>query len=150
MGTLLEKAIIFAVKAHADQLDKAGIPYILHPLAVMLDPSLTTEEDRVVAVLHDVLEDTHATEEELLREFGSLITSAVSVLTKGKDERGEEGYKRYIERVKATGCIPLSVKKADIRHNISYERLKKLSTLDEQLYLYDKYFAAKQILGMDE
>ncbi|HUP50107.1 MAG TPA: GTP pyrophosphokinase, partial [Thermoanaerobaculia bacterium] len=52
----LERAIMIAVQAHAGQVDKAGEPYILHPLRVML--KLTSDEERIVGVLHDVVEDT--------------------------------------------------------------------------------------------
>ena len=65
----MEDAIAFAAKAHVAQRDKAGEPYILHPLRVMLDPSLRTVEERITAVLHDVMEDCGVTEEELLCEF---------------------------------------------------------------------------------
>ena len=53
----LEDAILFAVNAHKGQMDKAGKPYMLHPLRVMLNPILEPEEERVPAVLHDIVED---------------------------------------------------------------------------------------------
>nr|WP_200931688.1 HD domain-containing protein [Paenibacillus sp. Leaf72] len=59
----MNKAIEIAAKAHEQQKDKAGHPYILHPLRVML--SLNTEEERIVGVLHDVLEDSRITADDL-------------------------------------------------------------------------------------
>ena len=78
----LSEAILLAVEAHGDTLDKAGRPYILHPLAVMLDPSLTTEDEQIVAVLHDTLEDTNITEKDILDKFGFTILNGVQSVSR--------------------------------------------------------------------
>lgn len=77
---MLNKAIILATTFHTGQKDKAGEPYILHPLAVML--KMDTDEERVVAVLHDILEDTMITEKILrnIWEFTDGVINAVVIL----------------------------------------------------------------------
>lgn len=78
----LEQAIIIAATYHSGQKDKGGAPYILHPLAVMA--RVGSETEKIVAVLHDVLEDTSMTAGELAaRGFSAEILSALDVLTKG-------------------------------------------------------------------
>lgn len=77
----IEKAIEIAARAHSGQLDKAGEPYVFHPLRVML--SVTTDHERMAAVLHDVVEDTNATLENLRSEgFPEEVLEAVAALTK--------------------------------------------------------------------
>jgi (p)ppGpp synthase/HD superfamily hydrolase len=67
----LEDAIAFAAEKHGAEPkpDKAGQPYILHPLRVMLDPSLRTDEERITAVLHDIMEDCGVTAEQLRQKL---------------------------------------------------------------------------------
>jgi (p)ppGpp synthase/HD superfamily hydrolase len=118
----LQEAIALAVTAHQGQFDKAGEPYILHPLAVMLsiDPWLT--EQRIVAVLHDVLEDSDLSAEDLLRRgCPGEIVEALVVLT----HRKGQSYAEYIRDIKANP-IAAAVKLADLRHNTSMERLLRL------------------------
>lgn len=80
---MLNKAIIIAAQAHEGQLDKCGEPYILHPLRVML--KMHTEVERICAVLHDVVEDTNITLEDLRGEgFSEEIIGILDCLTKGK------------------------------------------------------------------
>ncbi|MGG1266408.1 HD domain-containing protein [Brevibacillus laterosporus] len=93
MGTL-EKAIVIATKAHAGQVDKGGNPYILHPLRVML--KMGTEEEMIVAVLHDVIEDTKVNVDDLKRAgFTESVIDAVIALTRQDGER----YMDFIERM---------------------------------------------------
>lgn len=81
----LERAIVIASLAHAKQADKAGAPYILHPLRVML--SVRGEEERIAAVLHDVVEDTPWTLEALREQgFSDAVVSAVDALTRRPSE----------------------------------------------------------------
>lgn len=81
----LERAIAIATQAHAGQVDKAGEPYIEHPLRVMR--AMTTEPERIVAVLHDVVEDTTVTLEQLRDEgFSEDVLAAVDALTKRPGE----------------------------------------------------------------
>lgn len=113
----LERAIAIAVKAHAGQVDKAGAPYILHPLRVML--SLTTDEQRMVAVMHDLVEDTPWTCEGLAAEgFVPQVVEAVRALTKLNDE----DYFDFVRRC-AADPLALVVKRADIADNLDTSRL---------------------------
>jgi len=109
----LDKAIAIAVKAHAGQKDLVGLPFILHPLRVML--AMDSLHDKIVAVLHDVLEDSSVTAADLLEAgFSTEAVLAVSVLTRSKDMT----YKAYIELVK-TNPQARRVKIADLRDNIN-------------------------------
>lgn len=113
----LERAIEIAAKAHAGQVDKAGQPYVLHPLRMML--AVTTPEARMAAVLHDVVEDTAVTLEELRDEgFPAAVISAVEALTK----RDGEDYETFIRRV-APNPIAREVKLADLRDNSDLSRI---------------------------
>ena len=115
--TKLEDAILLAVKNHKGQIDKAGQPYILHPLRLIL--KMDTEEERIVAVLHDIIEDTPVTINELQEKgFSERIVDAVVCLTKKDGER----YNEYIERV-ATNPLAKKVKLADLEDNINLTRL---------------------------
>lgn len=82
---MLSQAIKIAVQAHDGQVDKAGKPYILHPLRVML--SVTSEEAMICAVLHDVLEDSDVTAEDLLEKgFSVEVVKAIQSVTKAGEE----------------------------------------------------------------
>ena len=97
----LEDAISLAAEAHRDQKDKANASYILHPLRVML--RMETETDRIIAVLHDVVEDSGVTVQDLQKAgYSAEIVEAIRYLTRSK----EEEYEQFIERVKGehTGC----------------------------------------------
>jgi len=90
----LEKAIRIAAQAHEGQRDKAGAPYILHPLRVMM--KMATEAEQITAVLHDVVEDTDWTMERLRQEgFLGEILAALDCLTR---KNGEE-YEKFIEPI---------------------------------------------------
>ena len=119
----LEKAIKIAVEAHTGQLDKGGNPYILHPLRVML--SLKTEEERIVGVLHDVVEDCEGWTWDRLASNGlsERIIEALKSVSKTPEEEAEyrklpEGkkldhYLQFVSRAKANK-IGREVKAADI------------------------------------
>jgi (p)ppGpp synthase/HD superfamily hydrolase len=124
--TDLEKAILVATKAHAaiEQREKSGVPYILHPLRVMLQTR--TEVEMMAAVLHDVVEDTKLTLEDLRREgLPERVIEAVDCLT----NREGEPYDDFIERVK-TNPIARNVKLADLKDNMDITRLVQLSGKD--------------------
>jgi (p)ppGpp synthase/HD superfamily hydrolase len=111
MTTLLNRAIILAVEAHAGQTDKAGEPYILHPLRVML--RLTDPTERIVAVLSDVIEDSHYTLSDLEEMgFPQDIVSALDALTR----RPGEHYFDYMKRL-SLNLIATKVKLADLADN---------------------------------
>lgn len=117
----LERAIIIAAEAHAGQFDKAGEPYILHPLRVML--AMNDQVARTVAVLHDVLEDCPSWTTDRLRENGipMTIVSAVVTLTK----REGDAYRDFIDRC-ADDPVTRMVKLADVVDNQDETRLAKL------------------------
>lgn len=130
---LLEKAIRVACESHAEQVDKGGLPYILHPLAVMLSVPADDVDGRIVAVLHDVVEDTNTTLEDLARWLPERLVDAVDAMSKRKGEAN----RAYWARCKANP-IAARVKVHDMRHNSSPERLACLSYA-EQEYLSEKY-----------
>ena len=104
----IKKAINIAFKAHEGQYDKGGYPYIMHPLH--LAEEMTTEDEVITALLHDVLEDSEISLDFIKEQgFSEDVTNALVSLTRRKDEE----YSEYIKRIKNTGGIALSVKKAD-------------------------------------
>lgn len=116
----LEEAIALAVSAHRGQKDKAGQPYILHPLRMML--AVDGEHARMAAVLHDVVEDTEVSLEQLVAEgFPAEVVEAIDGLTR----RPDESYDEFIERA-ATNPIARAVKKADLEDNMDVRRLREL------------------------
>ena len=116
----LHDAITLARTAHAGQVDKLGAPYLYHPLAVMQRVSGT--DAKIVAVLHDVVEDTEVTLNDLRsRGFSEEIVEAVDAVTKVKGDSLAES----MARVKASP-LALIVKKADISHNADPERSAQL------------------------
>ena len=130
----IERAIKMAVDAHMGQKDKAGAPYILHPLRVMA--SVEGEAEKIVAMLHDVVEDTSITIEDLERAgFSTEVCDGVKALTKIDGEL----YEAYLERVKHNP-IANRVKLADIQDNMNLLRLPELTP--ELFQKYDKYHRA--------
>jgi (p)ppGpp synthase/HD superfamily hydrolase len=118
---MLDKAIRIAAKAHEGQKDKAGQVYILHPLRVMF--SRRDETERICSVLHDVIEDTEITLEDLRKEgFSEDILAVLDALTK----REEESYDDFITRVikNKTAC---HVKLADLCDNMDLSRISEPS-----------------------
>ncbi len=110
------KAINLAYKAHHGQCDKAGFPYILHPLYVA--EQMSTEDEVCVAILHDVVEDTNYTLGDLVDAgFSPSVVTAVDLLT----HRQNEPYDEYIARLKINP-IAKKVKWADIIHNSNEQR----------------------------
>ncbi len=127
----LERAIRIAVEAHQSKLDKAGAPYILHPLRVMLQMDTTAE--RIVAVLHDVVEDSGWSLGDLEREgFPSRIVQAVGFLTR----RDGETYDDFIRRL-AQNPLARKIKLADLEDNMDIRRLPQITEKDlERLAKY--------------
>ncbi|WP_342379166.1 HD domain-containing protein [Myxococcus stipitatus] len=122
----LEDAIALAVEAHRGQRDKAGQPYVLHPLRLML--KLETEEERTVAVLHDVVEDTPWTLERL-RERG--YPEAVLRALEGLTRREGESYEAFIERLRPD-ALARRVKLADLEDNMDVRRLTAVTAKDTE------------------
>ncbi len=132
--TLLDRALALALDAHQGALDKAGKPYILHVLRVM--SRMTTDEERLVAILHDVVEDSHHTIEELRATgFPAPVVAAVEKLTKpeGAD---------YMAYVRALRDDPLAraLKLADLEDNMDIRRIAEPTEMD--LARLQKYRAA--------
>lgn len=113
----LEDAIILATRAHRGALDKGGQPYILHPLRVML--GVDEPEQKQIAVLHDVVEDSHLTIAVLrLLGFSERVIAGVDAMTRRKTET----YRQYIDRVCQNKDATL-VKLEDIDDNSNFSRL---------------------------
>ncbi len=122
--TLLERAIAIAVEAHTDQVQINGQPYILHPLHLMMQ--VETEAQKIVAVLHDVVEDTEWTLTDLQAEgFPDDILLAIGLMTRQKGM----SYEQFIEEIRPN---PLArrVKLADIEHNMDIRRLPVVTAKD--------------------
>jgi hypothetical protein len=112
----LEAAIRIAVTAHAGQVDKEGAPYITHPLRLMA--AVDSEEAKIVAVLHDVIEDTSVTLEDLRQEgLSENVLTAVSCVT----HRRDEPYADYVVRCKSH-ALARQVKLADLADNWRLDR----------------------------
>jgi len=134
----LGKAISIAAQAHEGQSDKAGAPYILHTLRVMM--KMASDAERITAVLHDIIEDTDWSLERLRREgFHTEILDALDRLTK---HDGEE-YEEFIKRVKLNP-LAVKVKSADLEDNLDVSRLKNVTEAD--IKRLDKYRRALLIL----
>lgn len=135
---MLEKAIHIAVEAHAGQLDRAGRPYILHPLRVMLFGR--TDAEMICGVLHDVVEDTPISIDMLRREgFSEEILTAVDAISKRKGEK----YADFIERV-AKCELAAAVKLNDLHDNMNRERIEEYEKADEARH--QKYIEAEKRL----
>ena len=112
---MLQKAKELATRKHAGQVDKAGAPYILHLERVA--GKVSSEESKTVAYLHDILEDTDTTQEELAAEFPSRVVGAVCMLTRHEAER----YESYIGRIACEGnSVVREVKLADLEDHLDY------------------------------
>ena len=142
----LERAIEIAVSAHKGQTDKGGNPYILHPLRVMM--SLETDEEKIVGVLHDVVEDSDWTFEDLKSEgFSGQIIDALKSVTKNESEHGtDEGYYRFVERAK-TNPLGSQVKMADLRDNMDITRIPAEHLDDKAISRLRRYKRSLTILS---
>lgn len=132
------KAMNIAYKAHLNQVDKSGVPYIYHP--IHLAEQMETEDECIVALLHDVVEDTEITFEQLDKDFSSTIIEALKLLTHDK----EVDYFEYINNIK-NNPIAKKVKLADLKHNSDITRLEKVTKKDEERR--EKYRRAIDILN---
>ncbi len=135
---MISKAVRIANAAHANQFDKGGLPYILHPIRVALH--CQTDEEKVVAILHDVIEDTSVTLDDLKEEgFDDKVLEAIYALSRKENEE----YMQFIERV-AENQLAVRVKIQDLFDNMDVSRLNgrphwKLETYKVALaYLKEK------------
>lgn len=132
---LYDRALRIASEAHSGQKDRGGKPYILHPIRVA--ERCKTRIAKVVALLHDVVEDTDVTLEDLLEAgFPAEVVSSVGLLTR----HDGEDYQEYIERV-AESAVATEVKIADLCENMDITRLKTLTKNDlERLRKYHRAY----------
>ena len=137
----LERAIEIAREAHKGQLDKAGCEYIGHPLRVMA--AGRSPEEKIAGVLHDVVEDSDWTFEQLEAEgFPSSVIEALRCVTKLSED---EPYEKFIARVK-TNPLAVAVKINDLSDNMDIRRLPYIS--DKDIKRLKKYLKAyKQLTG---
>jgi (p)ppGpp synthase/HD superfamily hydrolase len=120
----LQRALEITVAAHKNQQQKDGSPYALHPIRLAM--SVTSEEQKIVALLHDVVEDTEWTIEDLQREgFSENVIDALRLLT---HDDGSP-YEGYIERI-AVNSLAKSVKLADLTDNMDIKRIPDPSEKD--------------------
>jgi len=135
----LERAIQIAVEAHAGVTDKGGKAYILHPISVMM--RCETDEEKIVAILHDVVEDTDWTFDALREEgFSETIIEALKTVTKHSDD---EDYDEFIQR-SLKNEIGRKVKIADLKENLDVTRIGELT--DKDLERINKYKRALSVL----
>ena len=123
---MIRKALERAIKAHKGVVDKGGVEYIFHPITVAL--KCKTDDEKIVALLHDVVEDTEMSFDDLRREgFPEYILEALDAITRRKPQE-QSGDKRwdYIRRCKANP-IARVVKIADLEHNSDLSRIDKPS-----------------------
>ena len=136
----LEQAIELAVKHHKGQYDKGGKPYILHPLRLMM--SVDTDDEKIVAVMHDLVEDTHITIAYLRTAgFSEKVLSALDCVT----NRDNEDYESFIERI-AQNPLATKVKLADLEDNMDLSRISEPSKKDYKRI--EKYKRAKTRLSL--
>lgn len=130
---LLNKAIEIAELAHDGQVDKGGKPYIDHPLRVM--NALETVEEKIVGVLHDAVEDSNLTLEDLrIAGFNNIIIEAIAAITKRSGEKRQD----YLQRV-MNNPIALRVKIADMTDNANISRIPNPTDRDrERIRIYQK------------
>lgn len=135
---MIQKALQIATQAHEQQRDRYGKPYLLHVIRVMQRGR--SEAEQICGVLHDVVEDTDWTFEQLLAAgFPADIVDTLRCLTKGEDEL----YQHYIDRVK-TNQLAIAVKLNDLEDNMDLRRVDVL--LPKDLDRLNKYLRAYQEL----
>jgi (p)ppGpp synthase/HD superfamily hydrolase len=136
-GELLGKVLVLATNAHAGQFDRGGKPYILHPLKVMHYLKTDDEELQCIALLHDVIEDTKTTWQDL-KDIGctARVIAGVRVLTKMPGQTYDE-YKNEV----FANFDAMRVKSCDLRHNTDIRRLKGVTQKDiERIAKYNQFY----------
>lgn len=136
LSSMVDKAEFLASKYHLYQLDRAGKPYIEHPRTV--SRSVADEKEKVVALLHDTLEDTDIDVDLLRSIFSEEIVEAIKTLTHKEDD-----YFEYVRKI-ARNSLAKQVKKADLHHNMDLTRLKQVG--DKDLARVEKYKKALSLL----
>ena len=138
MTNFVEKAIKLALKIHTGQVDKAGKPYILHPLRLMLN--FSSDDEMITALMHDVVEDGDITLADLENlGFSKNVVSAIDCLTK----RDNESYEAFIKRINQNP-LAKKIKIEDLKDNMDLTRLDYIS--DKDIARVKKYHKALSIL----
>lgn len=136
------KALGLAMQAHAGQVDKAGQPILAHVLRVAAAVSEMGEDAITVALLHDAVEDSDLTVEQLYDEFGPDVAQAVELLTHDPALH----YQAYLARIKDRGGLALAVKLADNADNGDPRRLATIPSIQKRETLARKYAEARKFL----
>lgn len=140
---LTRKAINIAYEAHAGQYDISGVPYIFHPFTVAMN--MPDETTTCAAILHDVVEDTSLSIDDLSKEFPVEVIDLIRILTHDK----KEDYFDYIRKIKQNDRAVI-VKLADIVHNMDRTRVYGIKVPENILEKWDtKYRRALEILKED-
>lgn len=135
---MTKKALLLSFNAHKNQVDKSGMPYVYHPFH--LAEQMNTEETVTVALLHDVVEDTDYTIEDIAAMgFPRSVTDALTLMTHDK----AVAYMDYVAKIK-TNPIAKAVKLADLRHNSDITRLDTVD--DKAICRVQKYREAIALL----
>ena len=133
-----KKALALCFAAHKDQVDKSGMPYVFHPFH--LAEQMQTEETVTAALLHDVVEDTEYTLEDLRRMgFAESVLEALALLT----HDDQVPYMDYVRTLRSNP-IARAVKLADLKHNSDLSRLDKVD--EKALRRVEKYHQAMELL----
>lgn len=135
---MTKKALRLSFEAHKEQVDKSGMPYVYHPFH--LAEQMDTEETVTVALLHDVVEDTDYSMQDIINMgFPKAVTDALALMTHDK----AVPYMEYVEKIKGNS-IARTVKLADLRHNSDMSRLEVVD--DKALQRIQKYQEAISLL----
>lgn len=130
MKKMLDDAIAYAVKMHAGTCDRLGVPYIAHPMAVMR--MMKSTEDRIVAILHDLIEDTEATPESIREAVPGIPDSLIDTILVLTRKPGES-YEAYLQSI-AKDMRAVRVKLGDLHDNLAPFRAEGLTPSLEERY----------------
>lgn len=134
-----KKALKLCFEAHKEQVDKTDMPYVFHPFH--LAEQMKDEETTVVALLHDVIEDTDYTFDDLEKMgFGKTVIDALRLLT----HESSVPYMEYVSKIK-TNPIATAVKLADLEHNSDLSRFDIVDDFARKRN--EKYAEAKKLLS---
>ena len=138
---MIKKAMNLAFNAHEGQTDKGGMAYIMHPFYIA--SKLNEEDEIITALLHDTLEDSNLTKEDLLNAgFSTDIIEAIDILTRKQDD-----YFDYIYKVKKND-LARKIELLDLKHNMDLTRLEKITNKD--IKRNEKYKKAIEILTVNK
>jgi len=141
---LTRKAMQIAFNAHNGQVDKTGLPYIYHPIAVAMQ--MDNEDEFCAAILHDVVEDSDMTLDDLRTAgFPENVVEAVGLVTDDNDIKSDESYTAYLMRIKQNP-IAMKVKLADLMHNTDRSRVDESQIDEPMLIRWGRYHRAINLL----